>query len=241
MKKLTHLSLVGKLEPYGAGFSEPIPINIKDILKGKTTFDLSVSEFEKYLVGISFDIIASTSDYAEHKTVGYLNGKFYNIEQALEDNTLTDVADNAFDDIDQYTFDIYELVTELQNELSYEPGEMPSLCFNIFSIDNIYIEPEYRNNKFGSCAIILLSDYLKTQFNRQAGYFVLEPIPRYNPEKEHEIVDCQPVFIEKKLNRFFNNLGFKSKGDYLYFNLNYDMQKIYINKIKSLNKKKPKK
>ncbi len=240
MKRLTHLSLMGKLEPYGAGFSEPIPINIADILKGKTTFDLSASESEKYLLGISFDIIASTSNYEDNKTVGNLNGKFYNIEQAIEDNKLTDVVSSVFDDIDQYTFDIYELVTKLQDELLYETGEMPSLCSNIFSIDNIYIEPEYRNNKFGSCTIILLSDYLKTQFNRQVGYFILEPIPRYKPEKEHEIDDCHPMFLEKKLNRFFNNLGFKPKGDYLYFNLNYDMQKIYNDNIKSLNIKKTK-
>ncbi|KNY30170.1 hypothetical protein [Pseudobacteroides cellulosolvens] len=218
-KNWKNISLKGKLESYCNGFGQPVPININELLKGKTTFEENASPYEKYLVGISFDIVVHNKDLSKEIIVGSIHGKYYDIEKCEKDDA--DI-DEAFNDIDQYTFDIYNLPSDLEGD------EVSIISDNIFSIDSLYIEPEYRNNRYGTCAMLLLPNALETQFNRNVGYLITEPRPIYDPQKEDKNSNGECVFLEKKLIRFWEALGFKNKDSLFYFNADYDMQKVYL-------------
>ncbi len=81
--------------------------------------------------------------------------------------------------------------------------------------------------------MLLLSDALKTQFNRNVGYIITEPRPMYNPIKEDKVSNGECVFLEKRLISFWEALGFKNKDLFVYFNADYDMQKVFLNNKKS--------
>lgn len=204
---ITHVSLLGKFSPY-QGELWATPVNIKELLSGGTSFLEEVSPEEKYLKSFELEIIAHNEELNEREKVGRLLGRLYNIDKCYEDEF--DPMD-VFDDVDQYTFDVYDIGKEHHQGIYSD---------NIFLIDSMIIYPEYRYKKVGSSTICILGEVIETQFNLKVGCFILIPEPEYDIEKEIKPDEAQYDNLKARCERFWDKLGFEPIGDtdYWYFN-----------------------
>ena len=205
------ISLRGSIV-YDDGFLDILPIEIDDYLKGT----ISIKENAPYGKNIDFQIVVFDEDISESVVVGNIYGRLFDMQQMTIDNVNPI---EILDGIDQYTWEMYES-TNLENSNGvYE---------NIYMIDNIIIENKYRNLKIGSCAIIMLEDMIKEQFNKQVGKFIINPEIIYSKDEKGPLESEVSKLKERCIN-FWKKLGFQ-KGeydDYMYFNMDFDMRKIY--------------
>ena len=152
LSNVTHVSLLGKYSPY-RGDLWATPINIEEIITGKVSFSEKLSPEEKYLKSFEFEIFAHDEEWNDIEKVGSIFGRLFDIDQCNQDEF--DPID-AFDVVDQYTFDVYNIgIKHHQGIYSH----------NIFLIDSMLIYPQYRNKKIGSSSICILAEVIETQFN----------------------------------------------------------------------------
>ncbi len=163
---VTHISLIGKFSS-NQGDVWSTPINIKELLLGETSFIETVFPEELYLKSFEFEIFAHEEGGENREKVGKLFGRFFDLEKCEEDEF--DPLE-VFDAVDQYTYDVYTLGEK------YHKGIYSN---NIFLIDSMIINPEYRNKKIGSSAICILADVIGIQYNLKVGCIILKPEPIY--------------------------------------------------------------
>jgi GNAT superfamily N-acetyltransferase len=215
IENITSVSMIGKLSSYNGDDFQSSTVDIKELLSGKASFREQAFCEELYLKAINFDIFVHREDENGNRATdkaGELFGRFYDIERCSEDEF--DPLE-VFDDVDQYTYEIYEL------GCSYHDG---TLSDNIFAIDSFLIYPEYRKKSIGTAVIHILSDVLEAQFNMKAGCLVVIPKVIYDKEREPEPTEFQCERLKSRSEDFWVKLGFEmAKAPYWYFNLDMQM------------------
>lgn len=217
-ENIDSINLIGHLHDYDIGIM--MPVTIKSLVSNKVKPGDDITPTNKYLPGIKFDIVVYDEDLCEEEIVGEITGKYYDVDNAEYDDMIAP----AFDNVDQYTWDIYETI-------AYNKNLRLKHCHtkNIFSIDTFIINPNYRNLNIGTSALMLLKDALKIQFNRDIAVIIAECCPiEYS---KFEISELEWKHREKKLERFFTRLGFIKIDRYMIFDTSNDMQEIYNNNL----------
>ena len=228
IENITSVSMIGKLSSYYGDDFQSSTVDIKELLSGRASFREQAFCEELYLKAINFEIFVHYEDEdgkQDTDKAGELLGRFYDIERCSEDEF--DPLE-VFDNVDQYTYEIYEL------GCSYHEG---ILSENIFAIDSFMIYPEYRERNIGTAVIHILSEVLEAQFNLKAGCLVVVPKVIYDEKREPEPTDSQYKQRKSRCEDFWRNLGFEMvKHPYWYFNL--DMQMLVNGKTPSQTNEK---
>lgn len=210
-EEIKYINLKGKLISDESQLSI-LPLEIEDYIKGTT----DVKDNSPYGKKINFEIVVYNEELSNEKVVGEICGRFFDIQKIMMDEF---IPEEIFDEIDQYTLDMYE---GTNSDVSV------GLRMNIYTIDSIFIKKEFRNMKIGSCAILMLEEMLKEQFNRKIGKFVISSEPIwYKEEKEPDENELKQ--LKYKCNNFWRKLGFQygSLDNFMFFNTDFDMRKIY--------------
>src|SRR5690606_7434615 len=99
--------------------------------------------------------------------------------------------------------------------------EFFELNFNVFNLDYIYIDEEYRNEGIGTFVLKQLDNILNATLNHSAGCFVCIPLPtiiREDDNEKHISYDMSNKKLISKLRNAMRRCGYRSiKGtQYLY-------------------------
>lgn len=222
------ISMTGKLSSYFGGDAfRSTPIDIKELLSGKTSFRKEVFCEELYLKSMEFEVSVHDGNYEDTEVsekAGSLVGRLFDVERCEEDEF--DPLE-VFDNVDQYTYEIYDMGRKHHEGILSE---------NIFAIDSLMIYPEYRGKNVGTAAIHILADVIETQFNIKVGCFIIIPEPRYDAERESKPDETQYEHYKARCEEFWKRLGFESLDDSPYWYFNADM-KMLVNGENPIEKK----
>lgn len=187
---------------------------------------LDIYEYDSYWQYVCIHILGSTKDEEfddfEDIELGVLQGTYFKINDM--DNEGISKFD-VFDSISQETYDVY---ANLFNSNGIEKEGVIGINGNVFSIDRIYIENEYRNFGIGRRLITDLEKILQYSLNCTIGNFILLPsaIEKVDNELKQVTDNEEYVALTKRLQEFYKSIGFKKihKGSHMYFNTDYIMK-----------------
>ena len=156
--------------------------------------------------------------------VGFLRGTFYNLTGAYNAK-INPVS--IFDDIDQDSYDMYVALYD-QEEESLNSNYISCMSSNIFGIDRLFIEKEFRGKGIASFLIKNLQNLLSYTLNMEIGCFILNPVPL--EKQDNGLVEPtdnlrNDKLLNKKLVKFYSNLGFQQieNDRHMYFNTEFIM------------------
>lgn len=187
---------------------------------------LSIYGYDLYWQYVQIDMLGSTKegefDNFENIDLGFLQGIYFKIDD-MENEGISKF--DVFDSISQETYDVY---SNLFDSNGIEKDGLIGINGNVFSIDRLYIENQYRNCGIGRRVITDLQKILEYSLNCKIGNFILIPsaiekvgedLKMISDEKEYTI-------LTKRLQKFYRSLGFKkiNKGTHIYFNTDYRMK-----------------
>lgn len=209
--KIKNLSLRGNIDIDGGALGM-VPIPIDYYLEGVT----NVNDHDSYGKNINFKIVAWDELLNESREIGEITGRFFDMQQMDREHY---DPNELLNDIDLYTTEMYE---SCKREIGLKQ--------NIYMVDTIILGKEYRGNRFGVCAIIMLEEMLNAQFERQIGGIIVKARPIWNRDDE-EPDDYELSELQDRCKKFWKRLGFQNGtfGDYMYFITDFNMREIYKN------------
>lgn len=222
IENISSISMMGKFSSYYGGGFRSTPIDIKELLSGKTTFREDAFCEELYLKSIEFEVFiydVNDEDYEFPEKAGVLVGRLFDIERCEEDEF--DPLE-VFDNVDQYTYEIYDMGRKHHEGI---------LSDNIFTIDALMIYPEYRGKNVGTSAMHILADVIEAQYNLKVGCIILVPEPGYDAGKETKPDASQYEHYKTRCENFWERLGFKRLNDSPYWYHNADMKMLVNGEI----------
>ena len=214
--KISSVSMIGKLSSYSGGDFHSATVNIKELLLGRTSFREEVFSEELYLKPFEFMIFVHDEEEENEETekAGVLIGRLFNVDRCNEDEF--DPME-VFDNVDQYTYEIYEMAGMYHGGITSE---------NILAIDSFIIYPEFRGKNVGTAVIHILSEVIEAQFNLKAGCLIVVPEPGYDVEREAKPDEVQYESNKKRCEIFWKKLGFERLEDSSYWYFNLDMKML---------------
>lgn len=187
---------------------------------------LDIYEYDSYWQYVYIHILGSTKDKEfddfEDIELGFMQGTYFKIDDMDNEGICKfDISDS----ISQETYDVY---TNLFNSDDSEKEGVIGINGNVFSIDRIYIENQYRNFGIGTRVITDLEKILQYSLNCTIGNFILLPsaIEKVDDELKQIIDNEEYVVLTKRLQKFYKSIGFKKihKREHMYFNTDYIMK-----------------
>lgn len=187
---------------------------------------LHIYEYGSYWQYVWIDILGNTregefNDFEDIK-LGFLHGTYFKIDD-MDNESISKF--DVFDSISQETYDVY---SNLFDSHGIEKEGRIGINGNIFSIDRLYIEKEYRNCGIGRKVITDLEKVLQYSLNCKVGNFILLPSAIEKVGKSLKQVDDEKAYdtLTKRLHKFYRSIGFKKvpKGTHIYFNTDYRMK-----------------
>lgn len=169
------------------------------------------------------------------KKIGEISGTYFNVEFALNSGQ------GIYDLFDSYSAEAEELYHYLFDEEESPYHEFFELNFNVFNLDYIYIEEEFRNKGIGTFVLKQLDNILNATLNHSAGCFVCIPLPtiiKDDNNETHISYDMNNKKFISKLRNTMRSCGYRSiKGSqYLYKNNDRKTKEINITLINSDDK-----
>lgn len=186
---------------------------------------LYIYEYDSYWQSVYIDILGSIKegefDDFEDIKLGFLHGTYFKIDDM--DNEGISKFD-VFDSISQETYEVY---SNLFNSDDIQKEDVIGINGNVFSVDRLYIEKEYRDCGIGRRVIKDLEKILQYSLNCKVGNFILLPsaIEKVGGNLKQVSDEMEYVTLTKRLEKFYRNIGFKKirKGTHMYFNTDYRM------------------
>ena len=175
---------------------------------------------------IQIHIMGSTKeddfDDFENIDLGFLEGTYFKIEDMEMEGI------NKFDLFDNISQEIHDLYSNLFDMDGIYKDGVIGIKGNVFSIDRLYIENEYRNCGIGRRVIVDLQNILDYSLNCKIGNFILLPSAIEKVEEDLRPVSDEKEYaaLTKRLQAFYRRLGFKKvpKGKHMWFNTDYRMK-----------------
>lgn len=180
--------------------------------------------YDVFINNISIDILGVMEENEDindelYKTIkiGEISGTYFNVEFA------TNSGQWLWDLFDSYSTEAEELYHYLFDEDETPNSEYFELNFNVFNLDYIYIEEEYRNKGIGTFVLKQLDNILNVTLGHSAGCFVCIPLPTTISHKDgikHISYDKEDKKSIIKLRHIMRSCGYRTiKGsEYLYKN-----------------------
>lgn len=187
---------------------------------------LHLYEYDSYWQYVCIDILGNRRegefDDFEDIELGFLHGTYFKIDNMDNDGI------NKFDVFDSISQETYDVYSNLFDSHGIEKEGRIGINGNVFSIDRLYIEKEYRNCGIGRRVITDLEKILQYSLNCKVGNFILLPSALEKVGESLKQIDDEKAHgtLTKRLQKFYRSIGFKKvpKGTHMYFNTDYRMK-----------------
>ena len=160
---------------------------------------------------VTIELVETNESESKQKTVASLFGYFYDVEY------MYNYGQSIFDAFDMVSGDTCELYNVLFDRNGYIKDEYESFCDNVFYIDRLYVENDYRNKGYAKLMLNQIGEIIKYVAKLNVGIIAVCAQPfEINGNEEKMIKDNKE--LKRKLIELYKNTGFQETDntyDYL--------------------------
>lgn len=185
-----------------------------DVIRSDLEFDKSLKKFDfKELSDqisyypITIELFEKNEEDNTQKSIAFLDGYYYDMDYIYDCNI------NPFDVFDMINVDTEVLYGILFDETGNVKPEYQMFNHNIFYLNRIYVEKEYRNNGYAKLLLNQLDEILKYIAKINVGIVVVcaQSFERNGIEEEMIRDDRK---LKENLIKLYKNAGFKETDSY---------------------------
>ena len=157
------------------------------------------------------ELIEKSDHNDNQRTIVSLSGYFYDMDYIYK------YGQNLFDIFDMCSDDTNKLYDILFDEEENIKIDYQTFSDNIFYLDRIYVEKDYRNKGYAKLLLKQLEDLIKYVVKLQVGILVVCAQP-FEKDGDGEKMIRDDKVLKRKLIELYKNVGFKetnSNYDYL--------------------------
>lgn len=160
---------------------------------------------------VTIELVETNESESKQKTIASLFGYFYDVEY------MYNYGQSIFDAFDMISGDTCELYNVLFDRNGYIKDEYESFCDNVFYIDRLYVEKDYRNKGYAKLMLNQIGEIIKYVAKLNIGIIAVCAQPfEINGNEEKMIKDNKE--LKRKLIELYKNTGFQETDntyDYL--------------------------
>ena len=160
---------------------------------------------------VTIELVETNESESKQKTIASLFGYFYDVEY------MYNYGQSIFDAFDMVSGDTCELYNVLFDRDGYIKDEYESFCDNVFYIDRLYVEKDYRNKGYAKLMLNQIGEIIKYVAKLNIGIIAVCAQPfEINGNEEKMIKDNKE--LKRKLIELYKNIGFQETDntyDYL--------------------------
>ena len=160
---------------------------------------------------VTIELVETNESESKQKTIASLFGYFYDVEY------MYNYGQSIFDAFDMVSGDTCELYNVLFDRNGYIKDEYESFCDNVFYIDRLYVEKDYRNKGYAKLMLNQIGEIIKYVAKLNVGIIAVCAQPfEINGNEEKMIKDNKE--LKRKLIELYKNTGFQETDntyDYL--------------------------
>lgn len=160
---------------------------------------------------VTIELVETNESESKQKTIASLFGYFYDAEY------MYNYGQSIFDAFDMVSGDTCELYNVLFDRDGYIKDEYESFCDNVFYIDRLYVEKDYRNKGYAKLMLNQIGEIIKYVAKLNIGIIAVCAQPfEINGNEEKMIKDNKE--LKRKLIELYKNTGFQETDntyDYL--------------------------
>lgn len=160
---------------------------------------------------VTIELVETNESESKQKTIASLFGYFYDVEY------MYNYGQSIFDAFDMVSGDTCELYNVLFDRNGYIKDEYESFCDNVFYIDRLYVEKDYRNKGYAKLMLNQIGEIIKYVAKLNIGIIAVCAQPfEINGNEEKMIKDNKE--LKRKLIELYKNTGFQETDntyDYL--------------------------
>ena len=160
---------------------------------------------------VTIELVETNESESKQKTIASLFGYFYDVEY------MYNYGQSIFDAFDMVSGDTCELYNVLFDRDGYIKDEYESFCDNVFYIDRLYVEKDYRNKGYAKLMFNQIGEIIKYVAKLNIGIIAVCAQPfEINGNEEKMIKDNKE--LKRKLIELYKNTGFQETDntyDYL--------------------------
>ncbi len=158
---------------------------------------------------ITMELIEKSDDNDNQKTIVSLSGYFYDMDYIYKYGlSLFDTFDMCSGDTNK----LYDILFDGEEKIKID---YQTFSDNIFYLDRIYVEKDYRNKGYAKLLLKQLEDLIKYVFKLNVGIIVVCAQPFEKNGVEEKMIRDDKT-LKRKLIELYKNVGFKE------INNNYD-------------------
>ena len=133
---------------------------------------------------VTIELVETNESESKQKTIASLFGYFYDVEY------MYNYGQSIFDAFDMVSGDTCELYNVLFDRNGYIKDEYESFCDNVFYIDRLYVEKDYRNKGYAKLMLNQIGEIIKYVAKLNVGIIAVcaQPFER-NGDKDEMIDD----------------------------------------------------
>ena len=160
---------------------------------------------------VTIELVETNESESKQKTIASLFGYCYDVEY------MYNYGQSIFDAFDMVSGDTCELYNVLFDRDGYIKDEYESFCDNVFYIDRLYVEKDYRNKGYAKLMLNQIGEIIKYVAKLNIGIIAVCAQPfEINGNEEKMIKDNKE--LKRKLIELYKNTGFQETDntyDYL--------------------------
>ena len=160
---------------------------------------------------VTIELVETNERETKQKVLASLFGYFYDVEY------MYNYGQSIFDAFDMVSGDTCELYNVLFDRNGYIKDEYESFCDNVFYIDRLYVEKDYRNKGYAKLMLNQIGEIIKYVAKLNIGIIAVCAQPfEINGNEEKMIKDNKE--LKRKLIELYKNTGFQETDntyDYL--------------------------
>lgn len=160
---------------------------------------------------VTIELVETNESESKQKTIASLFGYFYDV------GYMYNYGQSIFDAFDMVSGDTCELYNVLFDRDGYIKDEYESFCDNVFYIDRLYVEKDYRNKGYAKLMLNQIGEIIKYVAKLNIGIIAVCAQPfEINGNEEKMIKDNKE--LKRKLIELYKNTGFQETDntyDYL--------------------------
>ena len=154
---------------------------------------------------ITINIVEKDMNTMKEKNIASLKGVYFDLEYAMNNDISTY---EVFDMYSADTFSFYEILYE--DDMIKEKYE--SMWSNVFYIERLYVEKEYRNKGYAKTLLNEINDIIRDILKLNVGQIIVYANPFEINNGADEMIRSNKVLNNKLLN-LYKTTGFKEIDD----------------------------
>lgn len=178
-------------------------IHIPDIYFDNKQLEIDDESVCSYRIDIN--VIEKDLDTMKEKTIASLKGVYFDLAYAMDNGIST------YDVFDMYSADTFAFY-EILYEDDMIKKEYESMWPNVFYIERLYVEKEYRNKGYAKALLNEISNIIRDILKLNVGQIIVYANPFEVNNGNDEMIKNNKVLNNKLLN-LYKTTGFKEIDD----------------------------